>query len=273
MKIINKTILTTFFAILISSLLSAQTVKKVAIGLYGSGNVSWLKPDIDGKYGYSRKGVGLGYSAGVALDFALFGSNNYAFVTGVGVLYHSGKLTYPDVYSSSSGAHYAGTTTSKYMLSYIDIPIMLKLKTNEIGYLTYYGEVGSSFGIKYKARADWNGTYDGDTELITSSSDDADVTTETNLFRFPLIIGAGAEYNLSGNTSIVIGIIYNNGFTNAFSWGGKNNPDVYDVNDEGGVLLDTNGDVILDANGVPTTTDIKRKAISNFIGLKVGIKF
>ena len=273
MKFINKAVFTTFVIALISSLLSAQSVKKVAIGLYGSGNVSWLKPDIDGKYGYARKGVGFGYSAGVALDFALFGSNNYAFVTGVGVLYHTGKLTYPDVYSSSSGAYYPGTTTSKYELSYIDIPIMLKLKTNEIGYLTYYGEVGSSIGIKYKARSNWEGTYDGGADVISDSAEDSDVTKETNLFRFPLIIGAGAEYNLSGNTSIVIGIIYNNGFTNAFSWGGKNNPDVYDVNDEGGVLLDGDGDVILDANGVPTTTDIKRKAISNFIGLKVGIKF
>ncbi len=225
MKIINKTVFTTIALTLITCLsFSQEEIKKVAIGIYGTANGAWLKPDIDGKYGYSRKGIGLGYSAGVALDFALFGSNNYSFTTGVGVLYHSGKLNYPDVYSPSSDEHIAGTTTKTYKINYIDVPLMLKLKTNEIGYLTYYGEVGTSAGIKYKARANWELEYNNGTDPVTVSEEDQDVTKETNLFRFPLIIGAGVEYNLSGNTSIVAGLVYNNGFTNVFSWGNKKQP-------------------------------------------------
>ncbi|MBL4624754.1 MAG: PorT family protein [Flavobacteriales bacterium] len=272
MKIINKALFTTVVGLLFTLMTIGQDVKKVAIGLYGSGNVSWLKPDVDGKYVYDRKGVGLGYGAGVAFDFALFGSKNYSFVAGVGVLYHSGKLTYPDVYTPTSGLHIAGTTTSNYKLSYIDIPVLLKLKTNEIGYLTYYIEVGSSIGVKYKARADWQGTYDNGIYQESANEEDADVTKETNLFRFPLVVGAGIEYNLSGNTSLVVGLVYNNGFTNAFAWG-NNNANVYAVDDNGNVLLDGNGNVIIGTNGTPQTLDLKRKAISNFVGLKVGIKF
>ncbi len=53
----------------------------------------------------------------------------------------------------------------------------------------------------------------------------------------------------------------------------KNNPNVYDVDDSGNILLDANGDIILDTTGTPQKLDLRRKAISNFIGLKVGIKF
>jgi hypothetical protein len=266
MKIINKTLFTTLLGLLCTLFSYGQDVKKVAIGLYGSGNIAWLKPDIDGKYGYNRKGVGLGYNAGVELDFALFNSNNYAFTTGVGVLYHSAKLEYPDVDSLGGQIHYTGISTTKYKLSYINIPVILKLKTNEIGYLTYYIEVGSSIGIKYKARQDNEFTYTNEFGTkVNSTTEDKDMGTEASLFRFPLVIGAGAEYNLSGNTSIVVGLTYNNGFTNVFAWG-ENNPKVYDYDD-------SSKSIVLKDNGTPASVESSRKAISNFIGLKVGIKF
>lgn len=267
MKIINKVLFTTAIVLLMAAISNAQDLKKVAIGIYGTGNTSWLKPDIDGKYGHARKGIGFGYSAGVALDLALFGSNNYAFVTGAGVLYHSGKIEYPDIYSPADTVHFTGTSTSKYKLSYIDIPIMLKLKTNEIGYLTYYGEVGSSIGIKYKARQDNEFTYiDEFDNQVSTTTEDSDMGSSAYLFRFPLVIGAGVEYNLSGNTSIVVGLTYNNGFTNTFAWG-KNNPKVYEYDD-------SSNSIVLDEYGIPKTVDEpSRKAISNFVGLKVGIKF
>ena len=40
------------------------------------------------------------------------------------------------------------------------------------------------------------------------------IQDDINLFRAALIVGAGAEYNFSGNTSLLFGITYNNGFTN-----------------------------------------------------------
>ena len=40
----------------------------------------------------------------------------------------------------------------KYKVNYVTIPIGLKLKTKEIGYLTYFGEFGGNIGIPYKTR-------------------------------------------------------------------------------------------------------------------------
>jgi opacity protein-like surface antigen len=40
------------------------------------------------------------------------------------------------------------------------------------------------------------------------------ISDDINLFKASLIVGAGLEYNFSGNTSLLVGITYNNGFTN-----------------------------------------------------------
>ena len=43
---------------------------------------------------------------------------------------------------------------------------------------------------------------------------DEDIKDDIQMFRVGLLIGAGIEYSLSGNTAIVAGVTYNNGFTN-----------------------------------------------------------
>jgi long-subunit fatty acid transport protein len=40
------------------------------------------------------------------------------------------------------------------------------------------------------------------------------ISDKINLFKASLIVGGGLEYNFSGNTSLLAGITYNNGFTN-----------------------------------------------------------
>lgn len=265
MKFINKLVFTTLIFGLFTLNSMSQEDPKARIGITGSGNVTWLKPDINGGYGYEREGLRLGYTGGIQLEIPLFNSPNYAFLTGVNILYHSGKLTYPDVVTITDSLSYYGTTTATYKLSYIEAPIMLKLKTNEIGYLTYYGQVGTSIGVKYRARMNWEQNYSQGTH--TPVEQDIDISKETNLWRFPLIIGAGVEYNLSGNTSLVVGATFSNGFTNMFSWAKKNNPDVYQLEDDGKTIALDN------ATGKPIVADIRSKAITNYFGLQVGIIF
>ena len=36
----------------------------------------------------------------------------------------------------------------EFRSSYVNIPLSIKMKTNEIGYFTYFGEVGTMFGLK-----------------------------------------------------------------------------------------------------------------------------
>jgi hypothetical protein len=83
-----------------------------------------------------------------------------------------------------------------------------------------------------------------------------DVDDDIALFRTSLIAGLGIEYNISGNTSIVAGVIYNNGFG--------------DVLKKQGVMKETNGSPVL-TNLEPKLFDLK--SMNNFVALQIGILF
>ncbi|MCK5170656.1 MAG: hypothetical protein KAQ75_12320, partial [Bacteroidales bacterium] len=76
------------------------------------------------------------------------------------------------------------------------------LKTNEIGYLTFFTHLGVNGGIKIKA----TGEVD-DFEL-----DNENISEEIKLFNLGYYIGAGVEYSIGGNSAIILGLTYTNGF-------------------------------------------------------------
>ena len=84
------------------------------------------------------------------------------------------------------------------------------------------------------------------------SKEEVNFDDETNFFRASLIVGLGAEYNISGNTSLVFGVTYDNGLTNIF--------------DEDGYNADVDG------NGV-NPKDKNIKAFSKAIVLNLGVFF
>ena len=99
-----------------------------------------------------------------------------------------------------------GTTVS-YNLKYISIPLALKLKTNDIGYFTYYAQLGFNTQINIGSRA--NST---DESLSRDN-----VSKEVNLLNLSYFFGGGIEYNVGGQTSLTGGLFYNNGFIDVLS--------------------------------------------------------
>ena len=189
--------------------------KSFRLGLNFAPSFAWLKPDVKNSVGkdiYTTKGTGakIGFSYGLAGEFA-FG-DNYAFSTGLFLTTNGGGLEYPDSISIDDTTMRSVTTIRKHNLQYVEIPLTLKLKTNEIGYITYYGKFGVGTAFLVKARAN-DVSEDPNITLVV---EDRDIRNKINFFRASLIIGAGMEYSLGGNTSFVASIIYNNGFTNVF---------------------------------------------------------
>ena len=117
-----------------------------------------------------------------------------------------GKLKYPDNISDLQSAE----ITRTYKLQYVEIPLTIKMHTQEIGYLTYYGRFGAGLGINVRSKA--KDSYTSGSDLLTIDRDN--IKSETRLFKGSLIVGLGAEYSLGGRTSAIIGLTYNNGFSN-----------------------------------------------------------
>jgi len=165
--------------------------------------LSWMSPDLKD---VQSEGSKLGVNIGLNVDN--FFAKNYAFMTGISIDNTGGKLKY-----NTEGGKEISTNSSvddtipagsvlNYKLQYINIPLGLKFKTNQIGYTTFFTHLGINGGINIKAT--------GEVDKIELNNEN--ISDEVKLFTLGYFIGAGVEYSIAGSTSIVVGITYTNGF-------------------------------------------------------------
>lgn len=244
--------------------------RKIRFGLQGSPNFGWLKPNITQfeKDGLQPK-IGFGY--GLMIDYKFSESSNYLFSTGFNITKNGGGLIEPidslvvnEVSPSvTNTVYYTGKVNRSYNLGYVNVPLLLKMRTNEIGYMSYFAAIGIDLGIRTRSlisdKYDWQ---DNGSALKPADRDNVDVTKQMNLFRTALNISGGAEYNLTGNTNIYLGLGWHNSFMNMFR--SKDFNRILEPDATGYPKLDTNGDAIL---------SVKKKAFTNYISLDLGIFF
>lgn len=201
-----KKIALSFVLILTVSALSAQSmdIQTFRLGLKASPSLAWMRPDTED---YTREGIRLGFSYGLLAEFLL--AEQYGFATGIHVSYFGGKLSFP-IEEVVDNQLYREKERI-YRLQNLEIPFTLKMKTREVGYNTYYAKFGFGGSINLKSTAD-DMFYAPDGSSI--SRNDINIYDEVPMLRVSMILGAGTEYSLGGNTSLVGGITFNNGFTN-----------------------------------------------------------
>lgn len=192
--------------ILLASLLimaTTQVFSQVRLGLTAHPNFGFLKVE-NGK----GNGVSTGFSYGLMSDFEF--AENYSFATGLTVTTINGKATilnYEPFSLLSSSTTNSAEYDVKFKMQYIEIPLSVKLKTDENDGMKWYGQFGLTADIRIGARQDvksGNIVYAEDTKA----------TGSTKFLRAGMIIGGGMEYRLSGKTSLLTGLTYNNGLTN-----------------------------------------------------------
>lgn len=210
-------------------ILAQEEGGSVRFGIKLSPNMGWLRPDTKG---LDSEGTSLGYTFGLLAEFPVGNNGNYAFATGLFLLNISGAYTadYVFVENVSSPTQTKALQTD-LATRYVDIPLTIKMMTNEIGYIRYFGQLGVSAGFNVRAKADIeapvvSGALTDGTPIVSGFTllEDEDYQDNTNLLRAGLVIGGGLEYNFSGNTALMAGITYNNGLTNLLSdveYGGK----------------------------------------------------
>ncbi len=209
----------TYLTLLVPTLLCAQVddVNDIRFGLKFSPNLAWINPDMPL---VEQRGSQFGYTFGLIAELPV-GTGNYGFNTGLQLTNIGGAITYPFEYSvvdptdTLTSVSRSVDLANEYQLQYLSIPLQMKLKTNEIGYITYFGLVGLDLGFNIRAKADVDevtvATFD---EVLIETNEELDVLDEIKFFRTALVVGAGIEYNFSGPTSLLVGITFNSGFSN-----------------------------------------------------------
>ena len=164
----------------------------------------------------SSDGLKALFNYGLSIDINL--GSNYALNTGIIHRMGGAKLTYtdsanyfhsfpvPDSISPNGYERFGINTQVNYKLQYIEIPFVLKLKTNEIGYSTYFMEFGVTPSVNVKATGSIKTTGG------VNDKTEKNLGKDVNLLNFGLTIGAGLRYSLSGNTALLGFIQFNNGF-------------------------------------------------------------
>jgi hypothetical protein len=204
------------------------------LGLKASPSLSWFRPETRG---YSSEGTKLGFSFGANADYRL--GDFYAFSSGLHISSIRGALSYVHEIPFNESI-VEGILERHYNLRFLEVPLTVKMHTDQIGYSTYFARFGFSPGFVVRARAN-------DDFLIAETStriidEDLEINDQVSFFRLALVVGLGMEYSLGGQTALVAGITFNNGFTNILS-------------------------------GENVVTGRRHSAVSNFFELTLGIMF
>ncbi len=201
----------------------------VHFGLKASPSLAWLRSDTKG---LDTDGSKVGFIYGLITEFKF--AQRYAFATGIDIDYRGGKFKSIQNLKTIANEDSIVSTSSTYSLQYIEIPITLKLKTNEIGSITYYMQVGVAPGYTIRARMDYESTTQTTTSgvVVNSNASDekVDILEDINNLNVSMILGAGLEYTLSGTTVLLAGLQFSNGFTDIYDGDAKVNSNYLALN-------------------------------------------
>jgi hypothetical protein len=259
-----KKVMLCLFAMMAITATQAQ-ISGYKIGIKVSPNISYMKSD-NGDITIDRAPLKFGFGLVVDKMFA----ENYAIGTGVNVYRVGGRTQYSYVQNVVDTASIYNLTRD-HKLTYIEIPLTLKLRTSPIAGITYWGQFGTGVSYLYKAYGD--DTFQekfiqrgGSAPFIAPSPASPVIVDEGNEIqkelmpvRASLIIAAGIEYPISGSTAVMAGFTFNGGLLST-----------YKAKDE--VIKMTSGNPTF-SNSNKSVETTSRKIAANLIELNIGIIF
>ena len=189
------------------------------LGLQLAPNVSMAQPR-ELSHAAVQSEAHFGY--GFVFD-AMF-TEKYAIGTGVNVFYNGGITQHLAFQEDENGLSIAAVQLVQKQ-QYVEIPLTFKMRTNEIGYTTYFGQFGVGFGLNVRSEGSQKttsfATLDSlgsvielvfsQSALEAAESQQVSMADRTRLFRPSMIIGLGAERRLTGSTALVVALRYNVG--------------------------------------------------------------
>ncbi len=200
MKVRTYVIKILLISLMLSLIPQKSFSQEIQIGLYTEPLISWFSSDTDLSVNDgARPGLAFG------LTYDRYFARNYAFSSGISIINASGRLSYSDTllirFKNSETELNAGDNIT-YRIQYLSVPLGIKLKTNQIGYMTFFANTGISPKVIIGGKGD----------MPSKNIEKVNVTEELRLFNLGYYITIGTEYSLSGRTAIVLGIAYEDNF-------------------------------------------------------------
>jgi hypothetical protein len=159
--------------------------------------ISWFSTD---SYDTRNDGVVPGFNFGISYN-KYFGPN-YSFSSGINIINSGGRLINKDIshfelkdYSNTILTVQPGEAIT-YKITYLSVPLGIKLQTDRIGFGRFFTDIGLDPKILIAGRAD----------IPSLDIKGGNASQELNLFNLSFHVMAGMEYPLAGNNSFIIGI-------------------------------------------------------------------
>jgi hypothetical protein len=180
---------------------SGSVAPVISFSLHFDPAISWFSTD---SYDTRNDGVVPGFNFGISYD-RHFGPN-YSFYSGLDIIKGGGRLTNRQTtnfelkdYSGSIVTVQSGDVII-YRITYLSIPLGIKLQTNQIGFGKFFTDFGLSPKIVVGGRAD----------IPSLNIYGGNAIPELNIFNLSFHIMAGMEYPLAGNNNFIVGIGFEN---------------------------------------------------------------
>ncbi len=201
-----------FTALLISISFAAQAQEAVRFGFQLSPTFGWMSTDDNT---INTNGTNVGLKLGLVGEF--YFQENYAVTTGLGFYFNAGGT----LAHEREGEYWRNSEISqecqdffmqngpnlKYSVQYVEIPVGLKLRTREFGYIRYFFEPNMGLGFRTQAK--------GDVRNAGDECNDLNIRSDVGLLNVFWGINGGIEYSVSESTSLVGGLGAQFGFVDA----------------------------------------------------------
>lgn len=199
-KLKRYTALVTLILITRAAVAQTDDPGRISFGLHFDPVISWFGSDIRQT---DNEGARPGFNLG--LTFNKYFGYNYAFSTGINIISAGGRLSSVDTtvleFSNFNSTVLPGNTVV-YRIQYLSIPLGLKFQTNEIGYISYFANVGIDPKVLIGGKAD----------IPSLKVERENASEELKFFNLGWHIAAGIEYSLGGTTALVAGLSFENNF-------------------------------------------------------------
>ena len=141
---------------------------------------------------------------GYGFVFDAMFTDKYAIGTGVNVFYNGG-ITQHLAFQEDENGLFIEAVQLVQQQQYVEIPLTFKMRTNEIGYTTYFGQFGAGFGLNVRSEGSQKTTSFATLDSLGSvmevvfsqpaleaaESEQVSMADRTRLFRPSMIIGLG----------------------------------------------------------------------------------